>query len=55
MKRLHIGLIALLFLLAAAIAPFTYNAVKTMYSGKQQPGYIYGSINHTAHHGGAVQ
>jgi len=55
MKRFHIGLIALLFLLAAAIAPFTYNTVKTMYAGKLQPGNSFGNINHTAHHGGAVQ
>lgn len=55
MKRLHIGLFAMFFLLAAAIAPFTYNAVKNMYVGKLQPGNSFGNINHTAHHGGAVQ
>lgn len=52
MKKFHVGLILLLFLAAAAIAPFTYKVVK---EGKQQPGYKLDNIYHESHHGRTVQ
>lgn len=50
MKKIHIGLLVALFALAVFSAPFTYSAVKSIYAGKQQPGYNFGDIDHGAHH-----
>ena len=49
MIKKHLAIFALLFLIAAVIAPVTYNAAKTRYTGQQTQ--IYQAINHSAHHG----
>ena len=49
MRKKHLAIFALLFLIAAAIAPVTYKAVKNRYAG--QPTQIYQAVNHSAHHG----
>lgn len=51
-EKKHLAIYTILLLITAVIAPMTYKAAKTRYTGQQTQGYQ--AINHSAHHGGTV-
>lgn len=50
MKKIYFGIFALLLVIAAVIAPVTYNAAKNKFAGPQTQSID--TIDHSAHHGG---